>query len=448
MERVAQLLQQQDFRQALVRLWVLGSDAVRLNEWERIWSKNKAQHDRCAQKFKRDLEQPGGSLTEQSFIDEINAAPLALIQALDRHVQQFNARYNKAARDSRPELARIEDGKGYWLTPIVSPVRATVSLIQQSANLAKWFRFHAVLPQVTAHGLRVAMVRSQSTLDEALSRLLAGPNPQMKVWLAHFNDGACVACTGEDTGNVLAQSVVPHDVRVASLLATMATASDAGANMVVFPEFTLDLAQRQILKALLQQGRWPSIALVLAGSFHESIDGDYFNTAPCYDALGCTVFVHRKIRPFGDDKRGREDIRVGNTLSIVVTPVGCITTLICKDFMDVDHHVEGLLTEVPVDWVLVPSFGDAKTIRGHLSRAKSLATVKTGTHTAVAQTLNTLLPSDESTDQCVRGFAHVAGRPHAEPHVSEQGGLVVFPLTLEARAPKPTASKTTLKRIK
>ena len=73
-----------------------------------------------------------------------------------------------------------------------------------------------------------------------------------------------------------------------------------------------------------------------------------------------TLLTHRKLRIFGGFESGAEHVDVGETLHVLVTPIGCITVLIGKDFIDAHASVESLLTEVPVDWVLVPSFGDEK----------------------------------------------------------------------------------------
>lgn len=443
MKRVEQLLQKHDYRQALVRLWVLGSEGPRLNDWERNRGNDRIFAARISQ-FRTELEHP-----ESISAQRIEAAPLALIRALDEHVAGGDVgTYNRASRGGRETLARQENGMGYWLVPVVLATRRLAKLNKQVGNLGAWFHRHVVLPCTSAHGLRVTFSLSQSAVDDALARLWEQEHPAIKVWIGHFNDVAEVKWAHNQIGNLRMTRVEPQEVRNASLLATLKTAADAGAHIVVFPEFTLDLDQRRFLIKHLRDNSIPSLVLLVAGSFHEPVGDKVFNTAPLYSAAGRTVFTHRKLRLYGDLNKGAEDVSVGDSIHILATPVGCLTVLICKDFMDAHATVESLLTEVPVDWALVPSFGDESTIRAHKARAKALAVVRVGTHTVVAQTLNTAVKPVQPPMECVRGFGHAAGRTEPEPQVSENGGLVSFVLAQQLPPVLPKHQRPGLTRIK
>lgn len=442
MERVAQLLQQHDLRQALVRLWVLGSNGPRLNAWEQARSKVEALEN-ARQQFLTDIQ---SQVTPS--LDRIKAAPLALIRALDDYIAHSSSPYNTSSRFSSETLVRNEEGKDYWLVPVVLQARRGASLNKQAGNLGAWFHRHAVLPAKTAHDVRVHVNVSQSTVSEGFAKLWSDQQPALKVWIGHFNDAADVQWTRNDVGNWRTVCVAPQEVRSASLLTAVASATEAGANIIVFPEFTLDMDQRQALVRHLYRNPTPSLLMVLAGSFHETEGNKAFNTAPLYNSnTGETLLTHRKLRIFGDVDHGAEQVDLGDSVHVLVTPIGCMTVLICKDFLDVHPSVESLLTEVPVDWVLVPSFGDEKTIRAHKERAKELAIVKTGTHTVVAQTLNTAAKPVQPPAECVRGFGHTAGCKEPEPQVGESGGLVTFPLIQQVPM-SPKSARPSLKRIK
>ncbi len=443
MQRVTQLLETHDHKQALVRLWVLGSNGQLLNHWEQARGTEKALADERLQ-FLADLQ----SQVALS-LDRIAAAPLALIRALDDFVAHTSSPYNTASRLGSETLTRVEDGKGYWLVPVVLQARRAAALNKQVGNLSAWFHRHAVLPAQTAHGLSVKVSVSQSSVAEGLIKLWSEPQPALKVWIGHFNDGADVDWTRNEFGNWRTQKVAPQAVRNASLVAAVSSAAEAGANIIVFPEFTLDMAQRAVLVRHLCRNPASSLLMVVAGSFHEVVGGQAFNTAPVYSGdVGEVLLTHRKLRIFGDLDHGAEQVSVGDQVHVLVTPVGCMTVLICKDFLDAHPSVESLLTEVPVDWVLVPSFGDEKTIRAHKDRAKALAIVKTGTHTLVAQTQNTAMKPVQPPTECVRGFGHAAGRKESEPQVGEEGGLVIFELLDQQAAALQKAKKPSLKRIK
>lgn len=151
MERVVELLGKNDLRQALVRLWVLGSEGQRLNQWEQARSDDQTLDTERLQ-FLSDLQ----NQTALSR-DRIQAAPLALIRALDDYVAHTNSPYNTSARFDSATLTRYENGKDYWLVPVSLQARRNASLCKQPGNLAAWFHRHAVLPATTAHGLRVTI---------------------------------------------------------------------------------------------------------------------------------------------------------------------------------------------------------------------------------------------------------------------------------------------------
>ena len=85
MKRVVQLLKAHDYRQALVRLWVLGSSPVRLNGWEQARG-HDAAFAQTESQFLADLQ------SEIAVsVDRAQAAPLALIRALDDFVMANRA---------------------------------------------------------------------------------------------------------------------------------------------------------------------------------------------------------------------------------------------------------------------------------------------------------------------------------------------------------------------
>lgn len=429
MERVAQLLQDRDYRQALVRLWVLGSHGPCLNQWERdrgqdqIMARNRAQLFNTLQ------------ADEAPPLARIQSAPLALIGALEDVIAELRPSHLRARSGASRAQPLQEHGKDYWLVPVLLSARRKASLARQVGNLGLWFRRHVVLPAVTPQGVRVEVSKSRSAVDEALASVWLEADPALKVWIGHFDDAADVKWSRatSEVGNWRTLHVAPQDQRRASMLAAVSQAAKAGAHIIVFPEFTLDLDHRKALVRHLQSLRGQpksSLILVVAGSFHEPVDGDVFNTAPVYNAAGRTVLTHRKLRLFGDLEAGAEDAAVGDSLHVLATPIGCMTVLICKDFMDSHPSVASLLTEVPVDWALVPSYGEERTIHAHRKRCKDLA-LQVGTHSVVAQTLNTALAKGIAPKECVRGFGHGAGKKEPEPQVGEAGGLVSFSLTLQ-----------------
>lgn len=446
-ERVAQLLDSESenfsYRHALVRLWMLASNDQRLNGWEQ--GANETTIPPHYDAFLNQL-QDAEPIQRQAIL----AQPLALIRALDDYLASTTPLDSQSASTSRDAYVINEEGKGYWLVPVPLAARRQAAMNRQPARLARWFHHHAALPARTAHGIEVTAALSRSALNTALEDLSNQSQGQLKAWIAHFDDGADVVWDQQISpiANWRTLSVEPHATRQDTMLQTLAVSARAGAQVVVFPEFTLDLQHRDQLVTYLRQN--PSgIQLVVAGAFHEpeaATDPSVaYNTAPVFTGSGRKLFVHRKLRLFGKSDVGAECAQVGNSLHVLITPIGCMTILICKDFLDEHPRVDNLLAEVPVDWVWVPSYGDETTLKGHKERARKLATVTTGTSCAVAQTQNTAMKKSGETQALLPGFGHPAGK-NVPCDVPASGGLVVFGLERQA-APVKTA-RSRLKRVK
>lgn len=449
MKRVALLLDPRDenfsYRRALVRLWMLASNDQLLNSWEQ-----KANEKTISPHYVAFLNQ----LQEEEPIklQTICAQPLALIRALDDYIASTRPldSQSTSTSTSTPTYVIEEGGNGYWLVPVPLAARRQAAMNRQPARLARWFHHHAALPTRTAHGIEVIASLSRSALNTALESLADHPNGKLKAWIAHFDDSADVVWDRQISpiGNWRTLSVEPHITRQNSVLQTLAAAAQAGAQVVVFPEFTLDLQHRDQLAVYLRQN--PSgIQLVVAGAFHEPEQATdtsvAYNTAPVFTGSGHKLFAHRKLRLFGRNDLGAEFAEIGNRLHVLITPIGSMTILICKDFMDEDPRVDNLLAEVPVDWVWVPSYGDETTLKGHKARARKLATVTTGTSCGVAQTQNTAMKKNGEIQALLPGFGHPAGE-RTPCDVPASGGLVEYGLgyqPIPAKHPDPA-----LKRVK
>lgn len=446
MERITKLLDPHDegysYRKALVRLWKLASDDQVLNNWEQ--RENEQTISSRVDDFLTQLQSE-----EAIDLEAIRAHPLALIRALDDYLASTRPITSQSTAANQSFYKFEEDGQGYWLVPVTLSARRRATMNRQSVRLARWFHHHAALPARTAHNIEVTCEPSRSALHTCLEQLASQSNGELNAWIAHFDDDADVVwdTSSSPVGNWRTVTVEPHAVRHASMLETLSAANQAGAQVVVFPEFTLDLQHRDQLAAYLRQN--PSgLQLVVAGAFHEPEQAADFsvayNSAPVFTGSGRKLFAHRKLRLFGRNDVGAEFAHVGNRLHVLITPIGCMTVLICKDFLDEDERVNTLLAEVPVDWVWVPSYGDDTTLKAHKARARRLATVTTGTSCAVAQTQNTAMKNGE-TQALLPGFGHAAGETTARD-VPSKGGLVKFGLEKQPTPAKRPSPK--LKRVK
>lgn len=421
-------------RHALVHLWV-DATGPRLNAWEQ--AENEQTITPHQQRLLADLEHE-----RPISAADIERHPLALIRALDEHLAAETRDSASVISPSDATGYRVH-AHDYWLVPVSLVARGKARTATQAQRRCRWFKHHAVLPQITPHGVKVRLHAARSTLDDRLVQLRL-QRQELGVWIAHFRDGADVRWTQEfsPVGNWRATHVAPHETRVESLQSTLASARECTAQALVFPEFAIDLRQREVVRHCLRQSESePNGPLLLvAGSFHAPADPHtqtVYNEAPVYGPGGRLLFAHRKLRLFGEAEGGTEHAAVGDEFHVLLTPIGCMAVLICKDFIDDEASVCSLLKEVPIDWVWVPSFGNATTLKLHQARARALACVTPGTSVAVAQTKNSLA---ESKGNDLPGFGHPAGVK--EPtKVGIDGGRVSFPLEFNATSTGNAAPK-------
>lgn len=429
MLQVCKYLNSGDYRHALVRLWILASNPVLLNDWEQKVEAKK--FDGLVENF---LIQLGRGVVAPPVID--GSQPLALIRAVEQHMDTHTR-----VRGSVRLTPILEDGQKFWLIPSPLSSRPGGRLSVQFGNLSRWFQRYAVVPERTNCGIVVSVQQSQGLADEALRSAAEASEetPTLRAWIAHFDDGADVQWQRDAlTRNWRAASVHPHDHRTTSIEACLHRATEAGAHVLLLPEFSVDLHQRQRIQRWLEADNSNTLALVVPGSFHEAVADEVFNTAPLWNGTGTTICIHRKLRLFGDELNGAEAVSIGNTLNLLVTPVGTFTVLICKDYIDAHESVATLLQEIPVDWALIVSYGNETTLKLHKTKARHLARVAPGTHTIVAHTLNTAL--EKAGAAALPGFGHVCA--DEQPIViGVEGGLVEFKFSRKPSPLVPAASR-------
>lgn len=412
MERVAELVNKGEHGQALVRLWVLGGQRAEstslLNAWERA---------RDARGFDRQKQEFGDALqrAEQFTVDRINGAPLAFITALD----EVHALSHRAHRWIDEPFE--EEGKRYWLIRNQLAHRPQGSFARQAGNREAWFRWHSIIPARTSHDIEVRVTAATGEAAIFLDQLVAAGAISLPVWIGHFQDDAKLQWQESTAKRFRLTGVDPAATRNDSIRDTLARAAHAGAHVVVLPEFTVDLEGRKLVAEWMRQANPDHpFGLFLAGSFHEKTpDGRFFNAAELWDRFAEPVLTHRKLRLFGAADGLAEDVNEGDQVAVLVSAIGRLSVLICKDFMDEHQSVATLLQEVPVDWILVPSYGDEKTIRGHGERAKKLAKLGPGTCSIVANQRNVELGGGDA----LPGFA-VYGTEATRQDVDTAGSLV------------------------
>jgi len=140
--------------------------------------------------------------------------------------------------------------------------------------------------------------------------------------------------------------------------------------LVVFPELSIDSKINNRFRQTLQKNkrrRMKPLTLVCPGTFHVEVDsGKYRNHADLYDAsTGQIVLSQQKFRFFKDTHSEPPideamDKNVEAKVSVLTTIFGTIAILICRDFGD-EKTSRRLIEDLDLDYVLVPSMGEAST---------------------------------------------------------------------------------------
>lgn len=435
MRETAELLAEAKWDEALVRLCHLANPAA-LNRWE---------NQRNARAFKKQVGAFLTQLTECANLEpgEVDAAPLALMRALDRALVSERG----ARRFSGTPF--VIEGSTYWLVPRCCVFEGLPRLRHQAGSLAHWLPHHVLL-----HGkvgdIAVQPVVATGTLADSLEALLRKRPATLKVWIGHFGDDCQVVWdkAANPAGRWRALSFNDADRRLASLQQSLNAARDAGAQVIVLPELSIDPSMRdEVIQWLsgLDSGDRP--LLLVQGSFHEQLADGWFNTAPLVDGCALDVLmVHRKLRVFGgvegpDGADLAEAIDIGRVMHLLVTAAGTFGVLICKDFLDADADVATLLQRAPVDWPLVPSYGNETTRKAHHEAAASAAIVTVGCQAVVAN-IRDLGVSAGVTP--LPGFAFCL-KSKSVKEVAADGGMVVLHITGE---PDDPGHKPALVRVK
>ena len=187
----------------------------------------------------------------------------------------------------------------------------------------------------------------------------------------------------------------------------------AGCLATVFPELTINDVSLKEMRRLLgdkpwldaQIGELKTPVIVVAGSWHEPWRKGFCNVATVLDGDGELILSHRKRYAYRDEQGRAEDIIPGEELAILVLNEGLFAFGICLDFC---HRCFSTpYGNLDVDFVLVPSCGNAATMNGHirtaadlLDRRKARSFVVQQAYPALADGLGYVLPPGSIQSGC------------------------------------------------
>jgi hypothetical protein len=370
-ETVLQLINHdQDWRQALIRLWHLGRQSdpdggTRFHLWSRA-EDNHLASERITKFFAGHAKHPSLRL------DDLQHRTGDVIQALDLRLNEGEKR-----SPSQPPFPVRIDGCAYHLVPCRSHNGYEQT---QPPRFSNFMRHHRIIPTgialASGSEVKVRLIDSASfgSLHQQLKEQ-AEQNSGIHCAVGLFADGGepqgSTVATSKTHGKCFFTHTTTDSTRLVSALSQIDTANAAEATVLIFPELTLSLAnQASLLEALRQ--RWQTnerlrIPLLLLGSFHQDVPPKRNQARLICGPNLSEIAIHNK---FSQATLGpvTEDFQPGNEVVLFSTPLGNISLAICKDSFDEFHPL--WLDHLAPSLLLVPSLSDKVT--AHLKKTQEL----------------------------------------------------------------------------
>ncbi len=160
-----------------------------------------------------------------------------------------------------------------------------------------------------------------------------------------------------------------------------------GVVLAVWPELTMPQERRdRLADMLLQRSKsaepGTGACIVAAGSWHEVDGGKVRNRMRILSGLGQERMHHDKSIPLASSSLGTEELTPAYVIPVLITEDTLLAFAICRDFCEA--QIADVYVQLDVDLIVVPSYGDASTIRAHRHQAGNLS-LDPGTRTFVVQ---------------------------------------------------------------
>lgn len=307
------------------------------------------------------------------------------------------ARFQREAADEDMGARLLEGGYHYDVTDAMAAVRVPTLVIHRRGDRAIRSRLGIEIA-AAIEGARLVMLEGDVHLPwigdwETIAELVegfagtrvapAGPRPapapasreaepprhrlihyrvetepersSCRLALAQIGERADVPVPGPSGAYRLPDARVEHVAR--KVTAFVERAAERGAELLVFPEMSIDLNHAALERAMLDLARARSMVLVAGGYHDETTRG---NVCVVFGREGVLWQQRKHIPAFmrAGDGWIAEPIETPESPLYVVaaTHLGRIGVAICRDFLDLELRVALKNTEPPIDLVINPAF--------------------------------------------------------------------------------------------
>jgi hypothetical protein len=402
MQTVCQLINAQENRAALVRLWHLAKQPASgggtlLDQWSQL-RVNEVADKRIKEHFssrkkpldKRDLE----------------ARPTEVIAALDRLID--------SSRGKKPAFTPIDiDGVTYFL---IQGSSHNGIEHQQAVRFGNYMHRHQVVPARLLDNVTAcihSLAEKAPFSHQHLTKRQKEREPALRIALGHFPDGHQISWSTQKTGKAreigFAEGTSGDKERFAEAQKQILTAEKAQTDLLIFPELTLsESVQGKLCNWLLERDKQNtpcSISLIVLGSFHVHSDNHARNRSHLLQGKnGRNILSHDKFSP-ASIGGFTEGFTPGQLAHLLCTPIGNFSLAICKDC--IGDYWDIWLKQLCPDWLLVPSLSDKVNL--HQQATKNLWNHHRSTSLIANQPIDqAILNSTSSIEAPHFGYVHAS----------------------------------------
>jgi len=146
--------------------------------------------------------------------------------------------------------------------------------------------------------------------------------------------------------------------------------SEKHVTVVIFPELCMPQVVRNAICEGLQKNLFPNVRMVIVGSLHEELNGEWHNSAYALGSDGQVLWRQQKFQPYTmmnyqakhlpsfaqfADHHIYENITTAPRVLVVRdTPLGRTAILLCGDLLSTDPH-RNMLFDLDVNCIIVPA---------------------------------------------------------------------------------------------
>ena len=146
--------------------------------------------------------------------------------------------------------------------------------------------------------------------------------------------------------------------------------SEEHVTVAIFPELCMPQVVRNAICKGLQKNLFPNVKMVVVGSVHEELEGEWHNSAYVLGSDGQVLWRQQKFQPytmmkyqakrlpsftqFADHEIYENIATAPRVLVVRDTPLGRMAILLCNDLLSTDSHRK-MLFDLDVNCIIVPA---------------------------------------------------------------------------------------------